>query len=200
MNINYFVIPRDNECPPFAYKDDIFTRDELDLLQRRALASNISGLIGGPKGAGNFLSHEVRRSKISWLPCNRETIWVFDKLSSAISSLNHNFYRFDITGFCEELQLTNYDHVDNGMYGWHIDRGDGRLGVRKLSAVVQLSEPGEYEGGDLEVLHTTPDPIKIEKKRGKLVIFPSYTIHRVTPVTKGTRQSLVAWLFGAPLR
>lgn len=198
MNLNYFIVPKDSDCPPYAYWDDAFSREELDLLQRRAAQAGIDAAVGGENR--NAVVPDIRRSKISWVKCTSDTLWLFDRLSSVISELNSKFYRFELKGFGEDLQLTNYNEEDSGTYGWHIDRGDSKNRVRKLSAVLQLSEPGEYEGGDLEILYSSPDPIAVEKKRGRLVIFPSYAIHRVTPVLRGTRQSLVVWLFGEPLR
>lgn len=200
MNINYTIVPKDNECPPFAYWDDGFTREELDFLQTKARGSTTAARVGLGDQGGDGVNAEVRRSEITWVKSNQDTLWIFDKLSYIISSLNSRFYRFDLRGFAEDLQLTNYDSRVSGMYDWHVDRGGINASVRKMSAVLQLSEPGEYEGGELEILHQSPSPIKVEKKRGRLVIFPSYTIHRVTPVTLGTRQSLVVWIYGDPLR
>ena len=70
--------------------------------------------------------------------------------------------------------------------------------IRKLSITIQLSSPQDYEGGDL-ILHNG-EPEKMQKELGKLIVFPSYTLHEVTPVTKGTRYSLVAWVAGKPFR
>jgi PKHD-type hydroxylase len=83
------------------------------------------------------------------------------------------------------------------MYNWHQDFGTGVS--RKLSNVVQLSDPSEYEGGNLQIM-TNSGVQRIRKKRGLAVAFPSFTFHTVTPVTAGTRQSLVAWVSGAPFR
>jgi PKHD-type hydroxylase len=108
------------------------------------------------------------------------------------------FYNFNLTGFGEPLQLTNYDNTDNGMYSWHQDFG-GTVS-RKLSLVLQLSDPADYEGGNLELNAGGYEPIRIEKRRGLLVAFPSWQVHQVTPVTQGTRQSLVAWVTGPRFR
>ena len=91
------------------------------------------------------------------------------------------------------MQLTTYLSENLGTYDWHQDYNADIS--RKLSIVVQLSNPSDYEGGELEILAHEPK-ISIQKKRGFITIFPSYTVHRVTPVTKGTRQSLVAWVSG----
>lgn len=86
-----------------------------------------------------------------------------------------------------------------GHYDWHLDRGGLGIAPRKLSAVIQLSDPNEYEGGDLQ-LYVGSEPTNIKKQKGLVVVFPSFVLHRVTPVTGGTRRSLVAWLSGPKFR
>ena len=72
----------------------------------------------------------------------------------------------------------------------------GASGIsRKLSMVLQLSDPSEYEGGELQIL-TSKEPTSMQKKRGIITVFPAWTLHQVTPVIKGTRQTLVAWISG----
>ena len=95
---------------------------------------------------------------------------------------------------CENLQLTNYNDTEKGMYGWHLDY-NSKDSSRKLSMVVQLTDPSEYEGGNLQI-KVNNDPVNVRKQRGLIAIFPSYVLHQVTPVTQGTRQSLVAWVEG----
>ena len=112
-----------------------------------------------------------------------------------MSSLNAQFFRLDLTGFGEPVQLTNYDQSDHGMYGWHQDYGGRVAPSRKLSIVLQLTDPSRYEGGNLQIL-TSGEPQNIRKQRGLITAFPSYTLHQVTPVTQGSRQSLVAWITG----
>jgi PKHD-type hydroxylase len=130
---------------------------------------------------------------VSWLDNNPDTNWLFEKLGQAVSQLNSDYFRFDLTGFGENLQLTNYDQSENGMYGWHQDYGSKVS--RKLSLSVQLTDPSEYEGGNLQIM-TTGAPVNVRKQRGLIVAFPSYVLHQVTPVTQGSRQSLVAWISG----
>jgi PKHD-type hydroxylase len=111
--------------------------------------------------------------------------------------LNAQYYRFDLTGFGEPVQLTQYDQSENGMYGWHQDYGGGIS--RKLSLVLQLTDPAGYEGGNLQVM-TTGNPVNVRKQRGLIAAFPSFVLHQVTPVTQGNRQSLVAWVSGNAFR
>jgi len=68
---------------------------------------------------------------------------------------------------------------------------------RKLSLVLQLSDPKDYEGGEL-ILHLSEEPTVVPKKQGYVTIFPSFVLHEVTPVTSGTRHSLVSWISGKP--
>lgn len=199
MNLQFKFIPRENNCPVYAYYDNIFSREELDKLQHIAKSAEIPAVVGMQPGQSE-LNTGIRRSKIKWAGLNQDTFWFFQKLSVAITRLNCDFYNYDIDGFGEDIQFTNYESNDSGTYDWHIDRGSKGDFVRKISIIMQLSEPGEYEGGELQLLENSDKPITVEKIRGRLIIFPSHTIHRVTPVTVGNRQSLVAWLCGPPLR
>ena len=88
--------------------------------------------------------------------------------------------------------------ADSGFYDWHTDFA-GITPRRKLSISVQLSRPEDYDGGDLELLFTS-SPYKAARERGKFIVFPSFCLHRVTPVTRGTRWSLVAWVLGTRWR
>jgi PKHD-type hydroxylase len=191
--MQYLVTPYAEEMEPFVWWDNGFTSDELDWLQTRAAnAENQAQVQGNPEASQ--LEH-IRRSRVSWLEHNAESDWFFKKLAHIAASLNSQYYRFDVTGFAEPLQLTNYDCSDKGTYVWHRDGGGKRTVCRKLSLVLQLSEPEQYEGGELQLM-TSAIPITVQKKRGLLAAFPSYTLHQVSPVTSGNRQSLVAWASG----
>jgi predicted 2-oxoglutarate/Fe(II)-dependent dioxygenase YbiX len=85
-----------------------------------------------------------------------------------------------------------------GFYNWHTDFA-GLRPLRKISVSIQLSRADDYEGGDLELMYGI-HPQKIERTRGTFIAFPSFMLHRVTPVTRGTRWSLVAWILGARWR
>jgi PKHD-type hydroxylase len=192
--MQYVITPGAANIEPFAWWDGAFTDQELDWLQSQAKNATNQGKIGGAVGG---INKDVRRSQVSWLQNSPDTLWVFEKLAQVVSQLNAKHYQFDLIGFGEGLQLTNYDQSEHGMYGWHQDYG---LGVsRKLSMVVQLTDPSEYEGGNLQIM-TSGNPINIKKQRGFVAVFPSYIVHQVTPVTQGSRQSLVAWVSGPPFK
>ncbi len=137
----------------------------------------------------------IRSSKTGWIGLTPETGFIYDKLAYIARQLNGQFFDLDIWGFVEDLQYTIYDGKDDH-YTWHLDRGGSTSDTpRKLSLVLQLSDPSEYEGGDLEIFDA-PEPTKVQKQKGLVVAFPSFVLHRVTPVTKGIRKTLVVWLTG----
>lgn len=147
------------------------------------------------KVGNNETVTDIRRSEICWLSANHDTKWIYDRISSFALGCNQERYKYDLTGFMEPLQLGLYR--EGSHYDWHQDFGNGKISVRKLSVVVQLSEPESYEGGELEFFNY---PEKVSKGLGDLVVFPSFQFHRVTEVTKGQRYSLVAWISGPSFR
>lgn len=191
--MQHMLTPYAMPVEPFAWWEGAFTDQELNWLQEQAIKAEQRAQVGGDP-QGDDLA-KVRRSKVSWIAKTQDTAWVYEKLAHVASSLNAQFYRFDLTGFGEALQLTNYDQSEQGMYGWHQDYGGRISPSRKLSLVLQLTDPSEYEGGNLQIL-TSGEPVTIRKQRGFIAAFPSYVLHQVTPVTRGSRQSLVAWISG----
>ena len=189
--MQYVLTPYSQITEPFVWWEGGFSENELDWLQEQAIKADTQAQVGGSIDASELA--KIRRSKVSWMHNTPDTEWVFKKLAHIASSLNSQYYRFDLTGFGEGLQLTHYDQAENGMYGWHQDYGGGMS--RKLSLVLQLSDPANYEGGNLQVM-TTGNPMNVRKQRGLVAVFPSYVLHQVTPVTQGNRQSLVAWVSG----
>ena len=138
---------------------------------------------------------KVRRSPISWIRSDiQENHWIYLRMTEAIKTINSQFFGYDLTEI-QSLQFTSYDAKEKGFYGKHIDMMYKSTGTRKLSVTIQLSDPSDYEGGEL-LLHTAENPERPMKKQGMGVFFPGYTLHEVTPVTKGKRYSLVAWVLG----
>lgn len=116
-------------------------------------------------------------------------------MERAARTMNHQVYRFELSGFSDFFQYSVYHGAEGGHFGWHIDQVRGPA-HRKLSFSLQLSGPDEYAGGDL-VIHAA-QPATAPKNRGVLIAFPSYALHRVTPVTAGTRKAMVFWTAGPP--
>lgn len=150
---------------------------------------NVSGII----------DKTYRDSRIHWLPKNAEWEWLYAKIGTYAYRANDAMWHFDISFMNEQIQFTEYDASYAGKYDWHIDVGSGVSSLRKIAIVVQLSDPSEYEGGDLQ-FYTTKNLTTVPRDKGTVVCFPTYFLHRVTPVTKGKRRSLVLWVSGTPFR
>ena len=175
----------------WAYWDNAFSKEEC----KKIIEIGNKNVLEEGKTFG--AKKDYRKSKITWLYPYEETNWIYRRLTDITNELNNKYFKFQIDGFAEGLQFTHYKEPD-GKYSKHIDKYYNSL-TRKLSIVVQLSDPKKYKGGDL-LLHIDQPEVKIEKQIGKLVIFPSYVLHEVTPVSKGERYSLVAWLTGKPFK
>lgn len=150
------------------------------------------------KIGNNSLDKNVRKNNIVWLNLSKDISlgWLFRKIAQTIYDTNKNVYNFHIIGLTEDFQFTEYSEVDD-QYKWHTDCGGSN--VRKISATIQLSDPKDYEGCDLEFSHLPNENKKdndVSKQQGTIVIFPSYLAHRVTPLKSGKRYSLVIWVGG----
>lgn len=161
------------------------------------------GLVGH-----NEMNHEVRASGIYFVEANREIEWIFQTIGELAMRVNYDKFGMDLD-FIEALQYTSYKAPENpeahpGHYDWHIDchQGDRRQHERKLSMVIGMNDPDEYEGGDLLINNTGNQdrPTVVRLRKGEAVVFYSHLGHCVTPVTKGERRSLVAWLLGPKMR
>lgn len=165
--------------------------------------------------SGQNLDLKKRNSKNSWVPSSH---WVSGFLWHYIQKANRENFLYDINSIDgESLQYTRYGEGE--FYGWHNDSGlismekpsfDGKNTidlkndfinqnselVRKLSFVLQLSSPEEYEGGNLQLLDENDKCYFAPRVRGTLIVFDSRTKHRVIKVTKGIRKSLVGWVVG----
>jgi PKHD-type hydroxylase len=177
---------------PFVTWDDAFSDDEIEKIKLYCESlpkneSKIGGLENTPE--------EIRKSEVAWVSNNNEINWLYDRLAYIARSLNSKFYGFDLFGFVEDFQYTVYTENEQGHYTWHNDMSDTAISPRKFTLVLQLSDPSEYEGGDLETFIGV-NPGVVDKKKGMVAGFPSWTLHRVTPVTKGVRKSLVIWIAG----
>lgn len=135
---------------------------------------------------------QIRDSNISWLLPTAETTWIFKKLEQIVIGMNREYFGFELHGLIEPIQFTRYTEP-GGKYKKHQDCGSQL--IRKLSITIQLSDPNTYQGGDL-LIYSGETPTFTNKKQGTITAFPSYMLHEVTPVTKGTRYSLVCWVSG----
>ncbi len=139
-------------------------------------------------------SDAARDSTVRFLYPTADNRWIFDKLEYALMRLNEG-YGFKLLGFYEGFQVATYQ--PGGHYDWHMDLGKRSSSTRKLSMTVQLSDAGDYEGGELE-FRATDELAPTEQ--GYMIVFPSFLLHRVRPLTRGKRVSLVSWISGPPFR
>ena len=139
----------------------------------------------------------LRKSKVMNLLDTDANAWIYDRLLDIAKAYNTQCFGFDITGFRYNLQIARYGVGD--FFDWHLDFGAGEISHRKISMTVQLSNPEDYEGGDLEFMYGN-EVYTVPRTLGTIVIFPSFILHRVTEITKGTRESIVGWVAGPPYR
>jgi PKHD-type hydroxylase len=169
-----------------------FTNEEVD--QIVAESKNWDLQTAGVTDAG-VINDEMRKSAIAWVPQLDHYRWIYGKLGGMIEEANNALWKFNLYSMDEQIQYTEY-YQNGGHYDYHLDIGGGfPLNQRKISITVQLSGPDEYQGGDFEILRGK-NPESLPKQRGCVLVFPSYLLHRVTPVTQGTRRSLVLWIGG----
>lgn len=140
---------------------------------------------------------DLRKSRIMFIKPGVTNDWIYDKLSQACIQTNTNRYKFEILGYQTELQLASYGTGD--FFDWHMDFGMGDISNRKLSITVQLSDNDEYQGGDLQFM-VNQNIVTAPRDKGTAIVFPSFALHRVTPITSGTRKSIVGWIAGPPYR
>lgn len=183
---------QNDETEDWAYFDHLFSPQECKQIIEMVLAFNC-GLLT----ENRIKDKTIRDSDVDFIYPTSKNMWVFERIATAVKNLNKQYFGFDLFGLTEGLQITRY-LAPSGHYTRHIDRGLGHQ-VRKLSVTIQLSDPLEYEGGEL-ILHYDHKPAIMSKEQGKLVVFPSYVLHEVQPVTKGIRYSLVAWVTGEKFR
>jgi len=173
-----------------AHMDNIFTLDEMEKIKAAGEDSWEVGSVGG----GNEADTTLRNCRVAWLYAE-DYGWVFDAMIRNMDTLNRTWLHMDWDLTLEPLQLTEYK--EGAFYVTHTDVGGGKMLYRKVSASVLLND--DYEGGVFK-LHTRHTPEVVEVKAGRMIAFPSYVLHEVTPVTSGVRYSLVAWGQGPRFR
>lgn len=199
-----FVQLNDKKClDEYYYFENSFSEEELKKIGElvNKYNNNLKDAIivnSDNKNIKNDIDNSYRSSKISWIPLNNNSKWLYQKIGSFVNIANQELWDFDILGMTEMIQYGEYRSSENGHYDWHMDLG-GDVINRKISVTIQLSDPQEYEGGELQFM-TSRKITNAPKGKGITVIFPSYFLHRVTPVTKGIRKSLVIWITGKAFR
>jgi PKHD-type hydroxylase len=176
-----------------------FTNEEIDQIVNYCDTNLI--LEDAEVGGNNIYSVNpgIRRSKVGWIKNNVDTFWFYSRLAWITRELNSKFYNFDLYGFVEDFQYTVYNDNESGHYDWHTDASPKADLPRKLSIVLQLSSPEDYDGGELMIRQSSTEET-VYKEKGLIAGFPSYVQHKVNPVTRGTRKTLVIWSAGPAFR
>jgi PKHD-type hydroxylase len=161
-----------------------------------------------PDGGAEYVDESIRKTDLQfWDP----THWVSGLIMHYAQWGNTEIWNYNLS-HSQGVQFGRYG--PGGTYDWHKDEFDQPFGEeappawrglsRKLSAVVNLSDPADYEGGELLFKDTYGKEVEDDtvlaamRQRGSVVVFPAYTPHTVTPVTRGVRYSLVSWILGPP--
>jgi PKHD-type hydroxylase len=202
-----FTLERVAVTYPYCYWDNAFTDQEIDEMCYFFSQHEIQQATVMSKDKP--LNEEIRRSKVKFFHRDEYTFPIFDRLNETIEKINDNFYNFILNGY-ESFQYTEYDASEKGEYNFHMDTGFGSkqndnhymYETRKLSLVMCLNRPGiDFEGGQFYMnTGSEKEAFEVEMKKGRIIVFPSFLIHRVAPVTKGKRKSLVVWVMGPKFR
>ncbi|PZX12605.1 2OG-Fe(II) oxygenase [Celeribacter halophilus] len=148
----------------------------------------------------NRSDHNLRRADLAWLDERAGGGWIMERIMKLVAEANRECFDFALTEFGESPQVARYGAEREGHFTWHSDIGEGALASRrKLTMVVQLSDGNDYEGGMLE-LQPDANIRQADRAKGSAVLFPSFVLHRVTPVTAGERYSLSTWVHGQAFR
>jgi PKHD-type hydroxylase len=170
-----------------------FTSEECDKIV--AYANDMYKTVGTVGTDSKNLDESMRTVDVYDLPMDDNKFsWIFTKILNTLHKVNTEYYKYSLSGITHSLQLLHYK--PGGHYDWHIDCGHGEAASRKLSIVIPLSNPLDFEGGELLVNNNGVEVTAISVK-GSITTFPSFMLHKVTPVTKGERWSLVIWVHGA---
>ena len=176
----------------FYFFKDVFTDDEINKITELALKYPAEKAGTGQDDNEDY-SDKTRKSTVRWMFNEKgKEDWIMEKLMVCVNEANDNMWRFNLNSAQESIQYTEYP-PQGGHYDWHMDCGHGIQKQRKISITVQLND--DYDGGELE-LWRGQNPQRALKEKGTVVVFPSYMMHRVRPVTKGIRNSLVLWVGG----
>lgn len=180
--------------PPCIIVNNVFTEDQI--LRLTSFCSSLD------LKQGETLSQTeniVRKSKLAYIYRNDETQWIFNRIGYLIDGVNSGYYKFNLTGF-DFMQYAEYNESDEGFYDYHMDTFMGgnqyhKGKVRKLSLSFLLNE--DYEGGEFVVnLNQEKTAKVVNTYKNCALVFPSFVLHKVTPVTKGVRKSIVVWAEG----
>ena len=185
------------------HKDDFLTEKRCDeLIDMFSKSEQYKATVAGTyKGNGSDVVNENVR-KVQEVRFSEDIVLsdgfnLNKNLTMACEMANTLFFNFDTSNQLSNIRMLRYE--DTGKYDWHLDIGNEETSVRKITAIVQLSNESDYEGGNFEFSmtdETGKDTAVGSRKKGSLILFPSYLGHRVSPLTSGVRYSILTWMLG----
>lgn len=173
---------------------EIQKRQCMEIMSLHKNSQNLQ--IKGEVHDGNSNVVNLKKRDVDVWVIHEDFKWV-DELICVAARKANELFDFDLVGLVERPQLLRYTAPSEG-YDWHLDVGLGDTSTRKISISLALNEPEEYKGGQLSFFLESKQSIDIPQ--GTAVAFPSFMSHRVEPVTKGERWSLVCWVSGQPFK
>lgn len=184
---------QNNAWAPVVTFPNLFSQQECEdvigLFPETLEKSTVQGTI-----AQGHIETEHFRARVGFLPHTETNDALYRKIYNITQQTNNECWNFDLYGM-DLLRLAKYGTGDE--LGWHLDINTAESSLRKISFVILLSD--DHEGGDLEFLIGRNNR-SAKRGIGTVILFPSYVMHRVTPVTKGVRKTLVGWVIGPPYR
>ena len=175
----------------------IFTPKQCEMVIQAGHKQNLEQAQVGMNKPGGGVDTKKRTTTISWIPF-KQMPEMYSKINATMQSTNLNHFGFENVQITEPAQFTEYPK--GGFYDWHMDldvNGSFEPPVRKISMTILLSDPSTFKGGELEFMEKNKMP---DLKQGQAIFFASFIRHRVAPVTKGIRRSLVMWFGGTPFK
>jgi PKHD-type hydroxylase len=191
-----FFIPR------FIVNNDFFTHSECDFISQY-FESNHTTHPGGEYADTSHIPEQRKTNVVLMSQPDEQTIWMWEKFNNIIAHYNDKSFNFDLYGF-NYLQFAKYNVGDK--HEFHMDLPLGSKNVdynlmenlRKLTVVLLLNEPGvDFEGGNFQINHFSEQfPWETNLKKGSVLMFPSFLLHKVAPIISGNRQSITVWAVG----
>ena len=196
---------RDN-LAPFFVLDDVFSAEELDEIDRYCRAGGTEKALVSQSRGVLVADDKLRKSDIRHHNVSAENHWIFQRVLETFEQANRDAYNFELDGF-NTFQYSEYRN-EGAHYEYHMDlsfasSSERAVIGRKLSLSVMLGDQSEFTGGAFEMVidsQTMEKPLNVPHRKGRFVFFPSFVLHRVAPVTSGTRRSLVFWALGPKFR
>lgn len=198
-----------NHLSDFYYFRNLFDNEALQKIEEMV---ELGGYQFSKGETGDGEAFYTNNRDIAYINPDQYSIWLFEILENCVIEANSKIFNFDIQYVTDPLHYVIYPTPNKpdklgevrevgGHLDWHMDIGFGGTNRRKLATTVQLSDPNDYEGGDFQIwFSSTNDIINLPREKGDVLIFPSYMLHRITPITKGERRALVFWTGGEPFR